>query len=194
MLSTFFCRYINRRIQTTSFTMLRSLFVSAVMVERLRSQGACAFTASTPRPSYSAISVITSAPERSGGGRSRRYQDPRAPRGPTWLSGSARLYRLSPPRARSAWPRNARGDKEEENDKPNLPGSGLRGVDTSYLEGNEKANAEWFRRTAEREARGQLAWYEDPVIYIAILGLVPLLILAWGVVNCYVPGFCESSF
>lgn len=74
-----------------------------------------------------------------------------------------------------------------------IPGSGLRGVDTSKLTGSDKRDAEWFQRTAEREANGQLQWFEDPVTYIALFALVPVVIGVWGVLNCYIPGFCSPN-
>lgn len=96
---------------------------------------------------------------------------------------------------REAWARSARRAEDEENDKIDvLTGSGLRGVDTSKLTGNDKRDADWFQRTAEREASGQLQWFEDPAVYIGLCLLVPVVILVWGVLNCYIPGFCASTF
>lgn len=90
--------------------------------------------------------------------------------------------------------RSARGINNGDEDEPYIiPGSGLRGVDTSKLRGSDKRDAEWFKRTSEREASGQLQWFEDPVTYIALFALVPVLIGVWGVLNCYIPGFCSPN-
>ncbi|CAM9464854.1 unnamed protein product [Ectocarpus sp. 4 AP-2014] len=70
-----------------------------------------------------------------------------------------------------------------------LTGSGLRGVDTSKLTGNEKRDAEWFLRTNSRE----LMWFEDPVFYLGLCLIVPVVGLVWGALNCYVPGICPST-
>lgn len=95
---------------------------------------------------------------------------------------------------RQAWARSARAE-DDDNDKIDvLTGSGLRGVDTSKLTGNDKRDADWFQRTAEREARGELAWFEDPAVYIGLCLLVPAVILVWGVLNCYIPGFCPATY
>lgn len=94
-----------------------------------------------------------------------------------------------------AWARGARRAEDDDNDKIDvLTGSGLRGVDTSKLTGNDKRDADWFQRTAQREASGQLQWFEDPAVYLGLCLLVPVVILVWGVLNCYVPGFCPSTF
>lgn len=90
---------------------------------------------------------------------------------------------------RNYWARTARGGGNDE-EKPYIPGSGLRGIDTSNLTGTDKRDADWFERTAEREARGQLQLFEDPIVYIALLALAPVVIGIWGVLNCYIPGFC----
>lgn len=97
---------------------------------------------------------------------------------------------------RSAWARSARADDDDDNnDKIDvLTGSGLRGVDTSNLTGNDKRDADWFQRTAEREASGGLQWFEDPAVYIGLCLFVPVVILVWGVLNCYIPGFCAATF
>ena len=93
----------------------------------------------------------------------------------------------------TTWRRSARGRDNGDEERPYIPGSGLRGVDTSNLTGSDKRDAEWFQRTAEREARGQLLWFEDPVTYIALFALVPVVIGFWGVLNCYIPGFCAPK-
>ena len=90
--------------------------------------------------------------------------------------------------------RRARSEDDDNNKIDVLTGSGLRGTDTSKLTGNDKRDAEWFQRTAEREARGGLQWFEDPAVYIGLCLLVPVVILVWGVLNCYIPGFCPSTF
>lgn len=96
---------------------------------------------------------------------------------------------------RKSWTRSARRADDDENEKIDvLTGSGLRGVDTSKLTGNDKRDADWFQRTAEREASGGLQWFEDPAVYIGLCLAVPVVILAWGVLNCYIPGFCPSTF
>ncbi|CAM9520041.1 unnamed protein product, partial [Ectocarpus sp. 13 AM-2016] len=70
-----------------------------------------------------------------------------------------------------------------------LTGSGLRGVDTSKLTGNEKRDADWFLRTNSRE----LVWFEDPLFYLGLCLIVPVVGLVWGALNCYVPGICPST-
>lgn len=184
------------RTESRFMIMLRAALATACLWAGLCSHRASALTASTQ---YSSLISMAKISARSIAGE-RSQNSHQAPRGSAWrAAGSNGLHTPPLPGSRrSPWARHARadgqGEEKKENDKPNLPGSGLRGVDTRYLQGSDKANAEWFQRTAEREARGQLAWYEDPVIYIALVGLVPLFILAWGVLNCYIPGFCESSF
>lgn len=178
--------------------MLRAVLATACLWGGLCSHRVCALIASTQ---YSSLISMAKISARSIAGQ-RSQNSHQAPHGFAWRAADSKKIILhTPPLPRSrrrSWARHARadgqGEEKKENDKPNLPGSGLRGVDTRYLQGSDKANAEWFQRTAEREARGELAWYEDPVIYIALVGLVPLFILAWGVLNCYIPGFCESSF
>lgn len=89
------------------------------------------------------------------------------------------------------------GKKDETDDAGTidvLTGSGLRGVDTSKLTGSDKRDAEWFQRTAEREANGQLQWFEDPAVYLGLCLLVPVVIFVWGLLNCYIPGICSSNF
>eukprot|EP00752_Nemacystus_decipiens_P006968 g6252.t1 len=97
---------------------------------------------------------------------------------------------------RRSWARSARRaqDDDDDNRVDVLTGSGLRGVDTSKLTGNVKRDADWFQRTAEREASGGLQWFEDPAVYIGLCLAVPVVILFWGVLNCYIPGFCASTF
>lgn len=99
---------------------------------------------------------------------------------------------------RTEWARGAKARGNDDDDDNSsidvLTGSGLRGVDTSKFSGTDKRDADWFQRTAEREARGQLQWFEDPAVYIGLCLLVPVVILFWGVLNCYIPGFCPSTF
>lgn len=104
--------------------------------------------------------------------------------------------RTAVPRGRRGAPvaRSAGAEDDDNNKIDVLTGSGLRGTDTSKLTGNDKRDADWFQRTAEREARGGLQWFEDPAVYIGLCLVVPVVILAWGVLNCYIPGFCPSTF
>eukprot|EP00903_Cladosiphon_okamuranus_P006950 g6764.t1 len=100
-----------------------------------------------------------------------------------------------PVAGRRSWARSARRAEDDDNDKVDvLTGSGLRGVDTSKLTGNDKRDADWFQRTAQREANGGLQWFEDPVVYLGLCLVVPVVILVWGVLNCYIPGLCSSTF
>ena len=96
---------------------------------------------------------------------------------------------------RKPWALSARRPQDDENDKIDvLTGSGLRGVDTSKLTGNDKRDADWFQRTAQREASGGLQWFEDPAVYLGLCLVVPVVILVWGVLSCYIPGYCPSTF
>ncbi|CAM9815930.1 unnamed protein product [Pylaiella littoralis] len=101
---------------------------------------------------------------------------------------------------RTGWARGARARRNDDDDDDDsnkidvLTGSGLRGVDTSKFSGTDRRDADWFQRTADREARGQLQWFEDPAVYIGLCLLVPVVILVWGVLNCYIPGFCPPTF
>lgn len=118
-----------------------------------------------------------------------------------YAGGAAAARPLCPSRGaagRTEWARGARarGDNNDDDDSNNidvLTGSGLRGVDTSKLSGTDKRDADWFQRTADREARGQLQWFEDPAVYIGLCLLVPVVILVWGILNCYIPGFCLDT-
>lgn len=144
---------------------------------------AFAFTALTPRASALA------APTADGSTHPRSARLAAGTTAPRRFGGTRR----SPHRAgRTPWARRAKQGGNAEEEKPYIPGSGLRGVDTSKLTGNDKRDAEWFQRTAEREARGELQWFEDPVVYIALFALVPVFIGIWGVLNCYIPGFCAA--
>lgn len=114
----------------------------------------------------------------------------------TTTKGPAQRRAMGPSSAqhttRNSWARAARGGGNDE-EKPYIPGSGLRGIDTSNLTGTDKRDADWFERTAEREARGQLQLFEDPIVYIALFALAPVVIGIWGVLNCYIPGFCPPN-
>mmetsp|Transcript_33016 Transcript_33016/g.42392 ORF Transcript_33016/g.42392 Transcript_33016/m.42392 type:complete len:163 (+) Transcript_33016:72-560(+) len=74
-----------------------------------------------------------------------------------------------------------------------LWGSGLNGRDISKLKGNEKRDAEWFARQAEREANRELNIFEDPVFYGVVFIIVPALIYLWAVDTCYIP-IVESCY
>lgn len=153
-------------------TAIMALFGAAL----LHNHSAFAFTTFAPR-TRERLAPATGARRGSTHGAAR------------FAAGSAKVLALPPKGSTRAWATGPGGGNDE---KPSLPGSGLRGVDTSNLTGNDKRDAEWFQRTAEREARGGLAWYEDPVIYIALVVLVPFFIGAWGVLTCYIPGFCAA--
>lgn len=147
-----------------------------------------AFAFAPPTPGALAARALTGAVGTGAAARPRTY--------PTCASAAAAVSKVVGRRTRAASVRMA-GKKDEKDDGAPidvLTGSGLRGVDTSKLTGSDKRDADWFQRTAEREARGQLQWFEDPAVYLGLCLLVPVVISVWGVLNCYIPGFCSSNF
>lgn len=155
---------------------------------------AFAFTAPSPPPARATAPTLRHYSERPVTDVARSPELRRYARG-----AAAASRPLCPSReaaGRTEWTRGARArgtDDDDDNTIDVLTGSGLRGVDTSKLSGSDKRDADWFQRTADREARGQLQWFEDPAVYIGLCLFVPVIILVWGVLNCYIPGFCPAT-
>ncbi|CAM9830656.1 unnamed protein product [Ectocarpus sp. 8 AP-2014] len=145
--------------------------------------GVEAFAFTTPNPG-AARARAAALPPRVGAPRTLASAGP--PFFPRRVAAAAAAERNS--LATSATKRGKEGD--DDGDRIDmLTGSGLRGVDTSKLTGNEKRDADWFLRTNSRE----LVWFEDPVFYLGLCLIVPVVGLVWGALNCYIPGICPST-
>lgn len=149
-------------------------------------------TVTNVRGSSGGGTITTTTTVQTGGGRifQCRFEDPTMCRhgrekGP---SSSARIATLL--EASSSGKGPGRGGQEGEEDKYIIPGSGMRGVDTSQLSGSERRDAEWFERTAGRESRGELQWFENPVAYVAVFVGVTGLVFVYAVLACFIPGYC----
>lgn len=169
-------------------TRMATLFLAYTLLLCLRpiSVASFAFTTPTPRATStpSLLQAITNANNKEGTAQRRTMMGPSS-----WPS----VKKTTQTVRRTSWARTARGGRNDDQEKPYIPGSGLRGIDTSNLTGTDKRDADWFERTAEREASGQLKLFEDPVAYIALFTLTPVVIGVWGVLNCYIPGFCAPN-
>lgn len=161
--------------------------VAVVLLSASTAIEAFAFTASTPQGARATAPALSSHPS----GRFPGVRAAAAATGPVFHP-----TRAAAPRDRrgASVARSARTEDDDNSKIDVLTGSGLRGTDTSKLTGSDKRDADWFQRTAEREARGGLQWFEDPAVYIGLCLAVPVVVLAWGVLNCYIPGFCPSTF
>ncbi|CAM9200704.1 unnamed protein product [Sphacelaria rigidula] len=83
--------------------------------------------------------------------------------------------------------------KDNEEEPYFIPGSGMRGLDTSQMSGTERRDADWFERTAGRESRGELQWFENPVTYAISFVAVTGLVFVWAIFACFIPGYCAPN-
>lgn len=88
---------------------------------------------------------------------------------------------------------SGKNTKDNEEEPYVIPGSGMRGLDTSQMSGTERRDADWFERTAGRESRGELEWFENPVTYAISFVAVTGLVLVWAVFACFIPGYCAPN-
>lgn len=161
------------------------LLLPLFLLLSLSTPGVEAFAFTTPNPGAARARAAAVLPPRVGAPRAlASARPPFFPR------------RVAVAAERNSWATSATKSGNKNNNDDNdgdridmLTGSGLRGVDTSKLTGNEKRDADWFLRTNSRE----LVWFEDPVFYLGLCLIVPVVGLVWGVLNCYIPGICPAT-